>query len=184
LYFANFNFFQDDNFFTVCDDQGEVIEKMKKTRFLWILHDEKHRLSSDRLIRFREGKKEMTVPRVISKEPFYVDTALTHGDFVIFNHSLRSYLAIVGQIINFSYDAKTKKARKYSYSYCIINVNKKVKITLSPCYSVQNTGKLIPYDKVVFEIDQYKSSVKSNVINFNNLCIDPYNVEKLENILK
>jgi hypothetical protein len=69
-------------------------------------------------------------------------------------------------------------------SYCIINVNKKVKITLSPCYSVQNTGKLIPYDKVVYEIDQYKSSVKSNVINFNNLCIDPYNVEKLENILK
>jgi hypothetical protein len=176
----------------VCNEKGEFIEKMKKSRFIWILKDEKDRVSTDRLSRFIPRKKEITVPRVISMEPFYKDTSLTHGDFVIFKHSLNTYLAVVGQIINFHKETdtngepiKTKKGRKFSFSFCILNdKNKNVHLTLSPCYSIQNTGGLIMYQNSVYSVKRYVNSVNPNILNFHNMSIGRNNARKLSELIK
>lgn len=156
---------------------------MKKSRFLWILIDERQRLSNDRLLRFKHGRKEITVPRVISADPFYKDDVLIYGDFTVFKHASQSYMCIIGQIVNFCNDATLKKDKRFPYSYCILNINKSVMLTLSPCFSVQNTGRLTPYKNVEYSVKKYVCTVNSNVINFETNGIGRHNARKLKSIL-
>lgn len=132
---------------------------MKKTRFLWILIDEKHRISPDRLFRFQKGKREMTIQRVVSNATFFVDNALIHGDYVCFKQGIAKYLGILGQIINFQFDESLKSKRAFPYSYCILDLNKKVKIFLSPCYFVTHSGQLEPLTYTTFHVNRYVCSI-------------------------
>jgi hypothetical protein len=157
---------------------------MKKSRFIWILRDEKQRISTDRQFRFREGRKEITVPRIVSDEAFYKDNALLHGDFMVLKHHLNSYIAIIGQIVNFNFVATTKKARKFPYSFCVVNINRNVEITMSPCYSVQISGDLVALNNVTCSIKSYICSLKSKTLNLSNMSIKDEDVTKLKSFLE
>jgi hypothetical protein len=78
--------------------------------------DESQRVSSDRLLRFQQNKKEKIVERVCTPQNFYKDTALTFGDYVIFLESEKKDLNfIIDQIVSFAFDtsSRMKKDRKF-----------------------------------------------------------------------
>ncbi len=154
---------------------------MKKTTFLWILREEKNRVSSDRLLRFRKGRKEIVVERISSVDFFFKDKALILGDFVLFRTKAKAKLCVLGQIINFSFQGKTKAERRFPFSHCILEKNKNVVVTLSPCFLVSKNGKFENCYDVIYDVSEYIASTKKDHANFEKFCFEKNILQKLKN---
>jgi len=145
---------------------------MKKTKFLWLLTDEKFRVSTDRSLRFRSGRKEVNIARVITEDFFYKNTALVHGEIVCVKSSLKANVCIIGQIINFKYsDETSKRDKKFPFSYAILEINKSISMRLSPCAYITKRGKLNICNIKYIHISNYMLSVKQNCIELSGASI-------------
>jgi hypothetical protein len=168
IYSFNYNFYLDGTNFWQCDKNGENEKSIKKSTYLWMLREEKHRVSCDRLYRFKRGKKEIVVDRVISDEHFYKDSALIYGDYAIFKIAATSDLCVLGQVVNFEKNGKSKKERKFSFTYCILEINQNVTVRLSPCYKISVKGKISLYEKPFFTVPEYVASTKIEYFDLNS----------------
>lgn len=152
---------------------------MKKSRFLWIMSEEKLRVSTDRLYRFQRGRKETIVERIISNDIFYKDSCLSFGDYVVFKLPSSDDLCAVGQIMHFEFNGTTKKSRKFPYTFCIFEINKNVWTRLSPCYKVNARGSLVESELKCFHVKNYIFTSKIDNFDFKNLVISRPVLRKL-----
>lgn len=163
-----------------CDEKGENHKPIRKSTFLWLLQEEKERVSTDRLERFRSGKTEVLVERVVSTNHFFVDSAITFGDFALFrkksNESNKKFTFYIGQVINFEKEGKNKRERKFPFSYCILENNKKLIVKLAPCYEIVKStrlaGRLKESSVQFFAVSDYVSSSKMGYFDIENLVIE------------
>lgn len=151
------------------------------------MQEESERVSTDRLYRFRDSKKEMPVERITSSQNVYTDKALTFGDLVIFNVIHNDFICVAGQIIGFERvieknaeknhekdkqkddEKSTKTCRNYPYNFCILSVNENIRVKVSPCVSISRRGdKKAFHDMEFFDVKSYVASIKK--CNFN---LDP-----------
>lgn len=161
--------------FKVCDSDGNFIKEMKKSHFLWILEDEKHKVSTDRMQRFRQGRKKIQVEKIKSDDKFFEDTVLDIGDLICMIDRTGHNLCIVGRIINFRYTEKSKKKEKrYPFKNLILDLNKNVAIRMFPCHVINKNRKIITFSADYIDISQYVCSVRKNVIDFTK-SISPLN---------
>jgi len=129
---------------------------MKKTRFLWMLGNEKERISSDRLLRFRQGRKELSVRRVTTDDIFFRDTALIPGDNICAKFKERDSMCIYGKVVKFQYSTgSSKKDKRFSYNHLIIDINKDTIIRLSPCCIIDKKRKIKLCPLKFINIDDY-----------------------------
>jgi hypothetical protein len=172
----------------LCNDKGEKIEEIKKSAFLWIMTEESQRVSTDRLYRFRNKRQEIAVQRVSSSEDFFVDTALTFGDYVVMKLDDKSILCIVGQIVEFEKNVEktSKRARNFPFSYCILSVNKEIIVKLAPCFAISRRGGVKTcYEKTChFDVKSYVRSVKKSAFQFDDVNIDRQVLNRLKIALK
>ncbi|KAL7041904.1 hypothetical protein ACKWTF_000948 [Chironomus riparius] len=107
-------------------------------------------------MRFRSGRKEITIERVITEDNFYKNKALVHGDVICMKSDLDTNVCIIGKVMNFKYEHETaKKDKKFPFSYVILNINKKVSLRLSPCVYVTKRAKLMPCNLKYIPISSY-----------------------------
>lgn len=151
----------------MCDENGNFIKEMKKSHFLWLLEDEKHKVSTDRMQRFKEGRKEQQVEKVKSNEKFFKDKVLDIGDFICMKDLSGKNLCIIGKIINFRYTEKTQKNEKrFPHKNLIVEGNKIVGIKLIPSYVITKTRKIMMFSCEYIKLSHYVCSVNKNVIDF------------------
>lgn len=171
----------DSHFFKICDDQGNNIQEIPKSRLLWLLQDEKNRVSSDRLMRFRQGRREITVERIITDNIFYRDNALMPGDIVCLKSESKNDLCIIGKIASFKCSTGSSKGeKKFPFSFYIIGLNKDVLLGLSPCVIVDKKKKLKQTGFMYFDDTSYLFSVKSNFLNLSEKTISARNFSVLK----
>ncbi|KAL7046016.1 hypothetical protein ACKWTF_002442 [Chironomus riparius] len=128
--------------------------------------------TTDRSMRFRSERKEITIERVITEDNFYKNKALVHGDVICMKSDLDTNVCIIGKVMNFKYEHETaKKDKKFPFSYVILNINKKVSLRLSPCVSVTKRAKLMPCNLKYIPISSYILSVKENHIDLSGTSI-------------
>lgn len=166
----------DSNQFKIVSENGEIVDNIKKSKLLWLLQDEKAKVSSDRSIRFRTGKKDMIVERIQSDSAFYVDKVLQPGDYICIKYNSKDYICVVGQIIKFkNLEGNTKLEKRYPYKNYIIGVNKNVSVRFLPSYFIDKRGRLISCDLKYFKISNYLFSVKPEVLNVSRNRLDSRN---------
>jgi hypothetical protein len=152
------------------------------------MQEESERISTDRLYRFRNSKKETLVERITPTQNVYTDTALTFGDFVIFNVIHKDFVCVAGQIISFERvrekkeeqnhqnddeqddiqdeEKSTKKGRNYPYNFCILSMKEKVRVKVSPCVSISRRGDKKAFHEIeFFNVKSYVATIQK--CNFN-----------------
>lgn len=159
----------DSDYITICDESGTPIEEIKKSRFLWILGNEKERISIDRMQRFKQGrKKELTVERITTDKWFYRDTAIIAGDWICTKFNVEDSICIIGKIVKFQYsESSTKKEKRFTYKYLIVGLNKDIEVRVSPCYIIDKKRKIKSCPLKFVNVNQYACSVKKNAIDFS-----------------
>lgn len=171
----------DSDYITICDEFGIPIEDMKKTRFLWILGNEKERISTDRLQRFKQGKKELTPERVITDDVFYRDTALILGDLICVKVNDKKSMCIVGKVMKFQYSCSTsKKEKHFTFKYLIIGINKDIEIRVSPSFIIDNKRNIKSCPFKFVNVNQYVCSVKNGAIDFSKKNVNPHAFQVLK----
>lgn len=93
-------------------------------------------------------------------------------------------LCVFGQVINFEFDAVTKKARKFPYTFCILKTNKNVLVRLSPSYVVTTKIRLSQCQSDFFSIQAYVFSTKPENFDLKNLIINRNVSQVLKEITK
>lgn len=156
---------------------------MKKSTFLWIMCEEKLRVSTDRLYRFHRGRKETVVERIISNETFYKDSCLSFGDYVVFKTPVTKNLCVVGQVMNFEFNGVSKKTRKFPFTFCIIEINKNVWIRLSPCLTVTDRGCLEESGHKCFHVKDYICTTKISHFDLTHLVVNRFILGKLKRVV-
>lgn len=167
----------------MCDKNGVFKEHMKKTTFLWIVNEEKNRVSPDRLLRFMRGKQEIKIDRVVTHDAVYKDLCLTFGDITAFRVTHSNDLCVIGQVINFENEGNTKSQRNFPYSFCIFEINKNAWIKLSPCFMISKRGALTESNHKSFHVSSYIASLKSDSFNFKSTIVSRLILRELKKFL-
>jgi len=148
-------------------EKGDVIDEVKKTFLLWLLQDQKSKVSNDRMIRFRTGKREVVIERVESESSFFVDKAIVPGDFICLSINVKGSICVVGQVLKFKYSEGTSKSdRRYPFNNFIVDLNKNVIVRLSPSYFVDKKGIFKTCSVEYFDMANYVCSIRKSSLDF------------------
>jgi len=154
---------------------------MKKSRFLWMLDNEKDRISNDRMLRFRQARKELTVDRLITDDPFYRDTALIPGDIICVKFKDKDSMCIVGKAVKFQYpNSSKKKDKRFPYKYLILETNTDIAIRVSPCFVIDKKRRIKACPLKFINVNNYVCSVKPGAIDFSKQNVKPQRFQILK----
>ncbi len=147
-------------------DENGSIKLFRKSTLCWILN-EKKRLSTDRLLRYKfsEGAPKKIK---ISDSAYDKKDHITSGDFVVLREQ---ELYLLGEVLNFQYINETAlRWKRFNRKYCSTKADN-VGI-LGNWFIIKPDGNLMPIIiNDYLEIDKYLFNVSHDQFNLDNLWI-------------
>lgn len=156
------------------------ITKMTKRKFVWMLQNEKNRVSSDVNHRFIARQSIRFTPLMNDDNVFWKHNIITKGHYILVKNNTD---VIYGLVINFKKSNQTTKSGKRYIKDYVDRTSKNVsdiEMLLEPAFYVQN-GKKVPVMMQNFyvKITNYLSHASQDV-DFSSINAQRYITNELD----
>jgi hypothetical protein len=166
--------------FNVCNKDGEIIDQLRKSTFIWTVKDEAERVSSDRLRRFVSNKRRKDFNVIIDPVNIFKSNGMMKGNFVVFKFENNQFLC--GQVLKFVYSERSaQKNKSYTYNELIFATNLEVDILLSSCFRFSSDKNILIElkSRKMLSCNDYLFHIQSAMLNLDILkfCSDSIHEE-------